>query len=91
MHREILDEYLSQLEILTEKIERFQNRLEELSQKETYKEKIGQLRCIKGIDTTVAMTLHAETSDFDRFPSAKAFAFYCGLTSSEDSGRVKSL
>lgn len=49
MHREILDEYLSQLEILTEKIERFQNRLEELSQKETYKEKIGQLRCIKGL------------------------------------------
>lgn len=41
MHREILDEYLSQLEILTEKIERFQNRLEELSQKETYREKIG--------------------------------------------------
>lgn len=35
MHREILDEYLSQLEILTEKIERFQARLEELSQKET--------------------------------------------------------
>lgn len=35
-----MDEYLSQLEILTEKIERFQNQLEELSQKETYKEKI---------------------------------------------------
>ena len=70
MHREILDEYLSRLEILTEKIERFQNRLEELSQKETYREKIGQLRCVKGIDTTVAVTLHAETSDFDRFPNA---------------------
>lgn len=89
MHREILDEYLSQLEILTEKIERFQNRLEELSQKETYREKIDQLRCIKGIDTTVAMTLHAETSDFDRFPNAKAFASYCGLTPSEDSSGDK--
>lgn len=48
MHREIPDEYLSQLEILTEKIERFQNRLEELSQKETYREKIGQLRLYQG-------------------------------------------
>lgn len=47
MRREILDEYLSQLEILTKKIERFQNRLEKLSQKETYREKIDQLRCIK--------------------------------------------
>lgn len=71
MHREILDEYLSQLEILTEKIKRFQNRLKELSHKETYREKIGQLRCIKGIDTTVAMTLHAEISDFDYFLTPK--------------------
>lgn len=85
MYREILDEYLSQLETLTEKIERFKYRLEELSQKETYKEKIGQLRCIKGIDTTVAMTMHAETSDFDRFPTANAFASYCVLTPGEDS------
>lgn len=85
MYREILDEYLSQLEILSEKIERFKHRLEELSQKETYNEKIGQLRCIKGIDTTAAMTMHAETSDFDRFPTANAFASYCGLTPGEDS------
>ena len=85
MHREILDEYLSQLEILSEKIERFKHRLEELSQKETYNEKIGQLRCIKGIDTIAAMTMHAETSDFDRFPTANAFASYCGLTPGEDS------
>ena len=43
------------------------------------------MRCIKGIDTTAAMTMHAETSDFDRFPTANAFAFYCGLTPGEDS------
>lgn len=91
MHREILDEYLSQLEILTEKVERFQNRLEELTQKETYREKIGQLCCIKVIDTTVAMILHAETSDFDRFANAKVFASYCGLTPSEDSSGDKTI
>ena len=85
MYREILDEYLSQFEILSEKIERFKYRLEELSQKETYNEEIGQLRCIKGFDTTAAMTMHAETSDFDRFPTANAFASYCGLTPDEDS------
>lgn len=89
MYREILDEYLSQLELLTEKLERFQNKLEELSQKEPYKEKVGELRCLKGVDTKTAMILHAEVSDFSRFPNAKAFASYCGLTPSENSSGEK--
>lgn len=89
MYKEILDEYLSQLELLTEKIERFQHKLEELSQEDSYKEKIGELRCFKGIDTTAAMTLHVEVSDFNRFPNAKAFASFCGLTPSEDSSGDK--
>ena len=37
MHREILDEYLSKLESLSIKIERFQSKLEKLSQEETSK------------------------------------------------------
>lgn len=89
MYKEILDEYLSQLELLTEKIERFQHKLEELSQEDSYKEKIGELRCFKGIDTTAAMTIHVEVSDFNRFPNAKAFASFCGLTPSEDSSGDK--
>lgn len=89
LYREILDEYLSELEHLTEKIERFQYKLEELSQEEPYKEKIGELRCLKGIDTTAAMTIHVEVSDFNRFPNAKAFASFCGLTPGEDSSGYK--
>ena len=89
MYKEILDEYLSQLEELTEKIERFQHKLEELSQKDSYREKIGELRCFKGIDTTAAMTLHVEVSDFNRFPTAPAFASFCGLTPGEDSSGEK--
>lgn len=90
MYREILDEYLSELEHLTDKIERFQYKLEELSQESPYKEKIGQLRCFKGIDTTAAMTLHVEVSDFNRFVNAKAFASFCGLTPGENSSGDKS-
>lgn len=89
MYREILDEYLSQLELLETKIGRFQHKLEELSQEEPYKEKIGELRCLKSIDTTAAMTLHAEISDFNRFPTANAFSSYCGLTPGEDSSGDK--
>lgn len=89
MYREILDEYLSHLESLTEKIERYQHRLEKLSQEEPYKEKIGQLRSFKGIDTTSAMILHVEISDFARFPNANAFTSYCGLTPGENSSGDK--
>lgn len=89
MYREILDEYISLFESLTEKIERYHHRLEELSQEEPYKEKVGQLRCYKGIDTTAAMILQVEVSDFNRFPNAHAFASYCGLTPGENSSGDK--
>ena len=89
MLREILDEYISHFESLTENIERYKHRLEELSQKELYKEKVGQLRTFKGIDTTAAMILHVEISDFNRFPNANAFTSYCGLTPGENSSGDK--
>ena len=89
MYRELLDEYIAEFEALQDKIERFAHRIEELSHKETYEKKIGELRCLKGIDTTAAMTMHVEISDFDRFPNAKAFAAYVGLTPGEDSSGDK--
>lgn len=89
MYKEILNEYLSHFKQLAEKIERYKHRLEELSQEEPYKEKIGQLRSFKGIDTTAAMTLHVEISDFSRFPTAETFASYCGLTPGENSSGDK--
>ena len=44
---EILDEYISNFESLTEKIERCQHRLEELSQEEPYKEKVHRYALLK--------------------------------------------
>lgn len=59
--------------------------LDELSHSERYEEPIAKLRCLKGIDTTSAMTVHVEIADFTRFPTAKAFMAYVGLTPSESS------
>lgn len=87
--RETLDEYLSTLDTLLERIERFQNRLVELSVREDYKEPVANLRAFKGIDTTAAMTLHVEISDFNRFPTANALVAYCGLTPGEQSSGEK--
>ena len=86
---EKLDEYLSEFDSLTDRIERFESKLIELSQEEVYKEKIGELRCFKGIDTTAAMVMHVEVSDFTRFPKANAFSAFLGLTPGEASSGDK--
>lgn len=87
--KETVEEYLLQYDVLTDKIERFSQRIEELSHQGRYEETVAQLRCLKGIDTTAAMTVHVEISDFTRFPNAKAFTAYLGLTPSEQSSGEK--
>ena len=87
--KETLEEYLLQYDVLTDKIERFSQRIEELSHERRYKKPVAQLRCLKGVDTTTAMMIHVEISDFTRFPNAKAFTAYLGLTPSEHSSGEK--
>ncbi|MGR5864206.1 hypothetical protein ACT7DZ_09380 [Bacillus cereus] len=67
LFKETLGEYLLQYDVLVDKIERFSLRLEELSHRERYEEPIAKLRCLKGIDTTSAMTVHVEIADFTLF------------------------
>ncbi len=89
LEKEILFEYLAQYDLLTEKIERFTARIDELYHTERYEEPVSKLRCFKGIDTLSAMTIQVETSDFNRFPNAKAYASYTGLTCGEQSSGDK--
>lgn len=89
LFKETLDEYLLQYDVLADKIERFNLKLEELSHKDDYEEPVAKLRCLKGIDTASAMTVHIEISDFTRFPTAKAFTAYLGLIPSEYSSGEK--
>ena len=89
MLKEVLDERLLQYDALCDKIERYSEKLNDLSHNESYEEPVSQLRCFKGIDTTAAMTLHIEISDFNRFSSAKKFSSYVGLTPGEDSSGDK--
>lgn len=89
MLKEVLDERLLQYESLCDKIERYSEKLNELSHSESYEKPVSQLCCFKGIDTTATMTLHIEISDFNRFSSAKKFSSYVGLTPGEDSSGDK--
>ncbi|MFR4450639.1 MAG: transposase [Holdemanella porci] len=89
IQRETLNEYIAEMENLNDKINRFMNRIDEMYQSERYHEKVSKLRCFKGIETFAAMTIQVETADFERFPSAKAYASYTGLTTGEHSSGDK--
>lgn len=85
LKREVLDEYIIHYHVLQDKIDNLVDKLTTISTQERYKKAVSKLRCIKGINTFSAMTILVETSDFKRFPNAKAYASYLGLTPMEHS------
>ena len=78
-------EYLLTYDQLTEKIERFDRRIEELASGKEYKENVHKLTCFIGVKTTTALAVLTEVGDFKRFATAQHFASYIGLTPGEDS------
>ena len=85
LYAEILQEYLLTYDNLTDKLERFDKRIEELASDETYQENIHKLSCFIGVKTVTALAVLTEVGDFKRFASAQHFASYIGLTPGEDS------
>ena len=64
-------------------------RLAEIAETEPYRERVGWLRCFRGIDTLTAMLILAELHDFRRFQSPRALMAYLGLVPGEDSSGEK--
>lgn len=89
VEQEILNEYLSSLIFLRDKIKAMDVRIEELASEKQYCENVKKLRCIKGIETNVALTLLAEIGDFNRFSKPTDFAAYLGLIPGEQSSGDK--
>lgn len=81
----VFEHYLLQLEQVTEHIEEFERQLHEVAASPPYAVQVGWLRCLRGVDTVVAMTLLAELHDFRRFTSPRELMSYLGLTPSEHS------
>ena len=87
--RETLNEYLKVYDYLNERIEKYDERIEEFSKEEEYKEPVSKISCFKGIDTLSAMKIHVTVSDFQRFPTAKAFMANLGMLPGENSSAEK--
>lgn len=87
--QETLDEYLITYEYFTEKIERLDQRIEELASGENYQEKVKKLGCLIGVKTHTALSMVVEVGDFERFAKPEKFSAFLGLVPSEDSSAEK--
>ena len=85
LYAEILSEYLLTFQTLSDKLERLDQRIEELAAMESYREGVKKLSCFLGIKTHTALATMVEVGDFQRFASANQFASYIGLVPGEDS------
>ncbi|MBP3359502.1 MAG: IS110 family transposase [Clostridia bacterium] len=85
LYREILDEYLHTYSVLSDKLERLDERIEELAAQDEYQESVRKLCCFIGVKTHTALSVIVEVGDFNRFATAQQFASYLGLVPGENS------
>jgi transposase len=64
--------------------------IEKLAKADAYRERVGKLRCFRGVDTITAMTLLTELIDVRRFSGARALMDYVGLAICEYSSGPRS-
>lgn len=89
MYRETLNEYMASYEEQEAKIQRYDNRIEEIAAETQYQEKVKALGCFLGIRTHTALSLIVETGDFKRFVKGNTYAAFLGLTPGEHSSSNK--
>jgi len=83
--QETFREYLTLYYQASDKVELFNQRIEELAKQENYAEQVKKLSCLIGIRTHTALATIVETGDFKRFKNAPQYAAYLGLVPGEDS------
>ena len=77
--------YLHALDLVDARIETLERAIRETAEQEPWRDLVGRLRCLRGIDTLTALAVVAEISDFGRFGSAEEFMAFVGLVPTEHS------
>jgi len=74
-----------------ERLKTLDGHIEEAATDEAYADKVGWLRCLRGVNTITAMTVLAELHDFRRFGHPRDLMAYLGVVPSEYSsgGKVR--
>ncbi len=84
----VFTEYLMAVELLEERLRVLDRKLTEVAASEPYRERVGWLRCFRGIDTVSAMTVLAELHGLERFDSPRRLMAFLGLVPAEHSSGV---
>jgi len=85
----VFENYFNEMIYCIGRLEALDKEVELLAGSEEYKEIVGLLRCLHGIETLTAITVLAEIFEFGRFESSRHLMSYLGLTPSEDSSGDK--
>ena len=83
INKETLDSYLLSYETVSDRLEQMNRRIEEIAEKDKYREAVHKLICFKSIKVLTALALIVEIGDFTRFVKAKNFAAFLGLVAGE--------
>jgi transposase len=85
LEQAVFDDYLLNVEQREARRLALDHALEEIAARADYRERVGWLRCFRGIDTVSAITILAELHDLRRFPTPGPLMAYLGLVPSEAS------
>jgi transposase len=86
---EVFHIYLMNVEHCEQCLKTRTQAVEALAARPQYKEAVGRLRCLHGVDTLTAISLLTELFEFGRFDSPRRLMAYLGLVPSEDSSGDK--
>ncbi len=77
--------YLHALDLVDARIATLERAIAEAAAQGPWRELVGRLRCLRGVDTLTALGLAVEIGDFQHFRTAAEFAAFVGLVPSEHS------
>jgi transposase len=83
------DTYVHVVDLVDARIEALERAIRETAEQGPWSELVGQLRCLRGVDTLTALAFVAEIGDFGRFTTAEEFMAFVGLVPSEHSSGEK--
>lgn len=89
LQKTVFDEYLARLESTLERIKTVDQEIARVAETKPYKDIVGRLRCLRGVDTLVAVSVIAELYDLKRFARPSELMAFVGLVPSEHSSGGK--
>ncbi len=85
LQKATLDCYCHKIKSLQADLHEMDLKIQEIALKGSYTEIVSRLRCLRGIDTLIAINLAAEIGDFRRFANAGSFMSFLGIVPGEHS------